>query len=69
MYISEISIHGYKGCRDKSIISFHPGLNILVGENASGKTTIIDAIRMVLRDQEMGYISEDDFYKAFDLTN
>ena len=36
MYISEISIDGYKSCRDKSIISFHPGLNILVGENASG---------------------------------
>lgn len=69
MYISEIAIDGYKNCRDKSIISFHPGLNILVGENASGKTTIIDAIRMVLRDQEMGHISEDDFYKAFDLTN
>lgn len=69
MYISELAIDGYKSCRDKSIISFHPGLNILVGENASGKTTIIDAIRMVLRDQEIGYITEDDFYKAFDLEN
>ena len=68
MYISEIAIDGYKSCRDKSIISFHRGLNILVGENASGKTTIVDAIRMVLRNQEIGYISEDDFYKDFDLT-
>lgn len=50
MYISEIKIDGYKNCNIKSTISFNPGLNILVGENASGKTTIIDAIRMILRD-------------------
>lgn len=69
VYISEIAIDGYKNCKNKSIISFHSGLNILVGENASGKTTVIDAIRMILRDQEIGYITDDDFYKAFDLSN
>lgn len=69
MYISEIAIDGYKNCKNKSIISFHSGLNILVGENATGKTTIIDAVRMILRDQEIGYITDDDFYKAFDLSN
>lgn len=66
MYISEIKIEGYKNCNDKSTISFNPGLNILVGENASGKTTIIDAIRMVLRDSEQKYVTEEDFYKSFD---
>lgn len=66
MYISELKIDGYKNCNEKSTISFNPGLNILVGENASGKTTIIDAIRMVLRDSELGYITEDDFYKSFE---
>lgn len=40
-------------------------MNILVGENASGKSTIIDALRMILRDPEQPYISEDDFYKSF----
>lgn len=66
MYISELGIDGYKNCKEKSVIKFNPGLNILVGENASGKTTIIDAIRMVLRESEQGYITEDDFYKSFD---
>ena len=66
MYISEIKIDGYKNCNIKSTISFNPGLNILVGENASGKTTIIDAIRMILRDSEQKYVTEDDFYKSFD---
>lgn len=66
MYISEIKIDGYKNCNIKSTISFNPGLNILVGENASGKTTIIEAIRMILRDTEQKYVIEDDFYKSFD---
>lgn len=69
MYISEIAIDGYKSCKNKSTITFNPGLNILVGENASGKTTVIDAIRMILRDTEIGHVTEDDFYKAFDLTS
>ena len=66
MYISDISIEGYKNCNNKSTIKFNPGLNIVVGENASGKTTIIDAIRMVLREHEVKYVTEDDFFKSFE---
>lgn len=67
MFISEIVIDGYKNCKEKSTVTFNPGLNILVGENASGKSTIINAIRLILRDNELPYISDDDFYKAFDM--
>lgn len=66
MYISEISIDGYKNCQEQSIITLNKGLNILVGENASGKSTVIDAIRMVLKDPELPYIEEEDFHKSFD---
>lgn len=66
MYISEISIDGYRNCKNKSTIKFNEGLNIIVGENASGKTTIINAIRMILREQEFKYVTEDEFYKSFE---
>ena len=65
MFISKLSIDGYRNCCEKSQISFNKGLNILVGENASGKSTIIDALRLILKDQEQSYITEDDFYKSF----
>lgn len=37
MYISYVSIEGYKNCNNKLTIKFNPGLNIVVGENTSGK--------------------------------
>ncbi|MFH2044335.1 MAG: AAA family ATPase [Pseudomonadota bacterium] len=45
-------------------IEFQPGLNVLVGENDSGKTAVIDAIRYLLdtNSQERTWITEDDFH-------
>ena len=66
MYISEMLIEGYKNCKNKTSLKFNPGLNIIVGENASGKSTVIDAIRMILREPEVKYTTEDDFFKSFE---
>ncbi len=67
MHLSQLSIEGYKGVGEKTIVPLHKGLNVIVGENASGKTTIIDAMRLLMREDEFGYspVSEGDFYKAF----
>ena len=67
MYVSQLIIEGYKNCKNRSIINFNKGLNILVGENASGKTTIVNALRLILRENEYSYsnINESDFYKSF----
>ncbi|MBO4858959.1 MAG: AAA family ATPase [Treponema sp.] len=42
------------------------GINVLVGENDSGKTAIIDAIRLVLKTQDYEWyrITDEDFYKT-----
>lgn len=66
MYISELKIDGYKNCNEESTILFNSGLNVLVGENACGKTTIVDAIRLILRESELPYVTEEDFYKSFE---
>ncbi|MFD6076260.1 ATP-dependent endonuclease [Streptomyces hydrogenans] len=45
-------------------VSFSPGTNVLVGENDSGKTAIVDAIRLCLQTAAADYyrISRDDFH-------
>lgn len=45
-------------------VHFHEGVNVLIGENDSGKTAIVDAIRYVLRTKsgETIYMDEKDFH-------
>lgn len=67
MYISKLSIQGYKNTHVKSYISFNKGLNVLLGENGCGKTAVINAIRLLFREQESIYsCSTDDFYYSLD---
>lgn len=73
MIISELKIYNFR--RFKSVdgapglkITFHRGLNALIGENDSGKTAVIDALKLVLLTQSNEYIrpSDEDFYKPVD---
>ncbi len=45
-------------------VVFNPNLNVIVGENDSGKTAIIDALRFLLGTRSMEYhrLDERDFY-------
>ena len=49
-------------------IHFQEGVNVLIGENDSGKTAIVDAIRYVLRTQSGEFIQfeDKDFYQDSD---
>ena len=73
MIISELKIYNFR--RFKSLngepglkITFHKGLNALIGENDSGKTAVIDALKLVLLTQSNEYIkpADGDFYKPVD---
>lgn len=62
MYLSELSAQNFRQFQDFSI-SFNKGLNLLVGENNAGKTSVIDAIRLVLDTTSAEWVSlkETDF--------
>ena len=65
MYIEKVEIENFRIFGEKAEIFFQKGLNMLIGENNSGKTAIIDAIRLVM---SLGtykrnlYMDESDFH-------
>lgn len=67
MYIKKLSIEGYRCFSEHFEINFRKGLNVIVGENGAGKTSIINSFRQLFIDTESGSynISSDDFNKPF----
>jgi len=75
MFLSELKLWNFRkyGVRQQDSgedepglsVHFQPGLNVLVGENDSGKSTIVDAIRYVLGTQSGDWIriEDDDFHE------
>lgn len=69
MYLSNIKLWNYRkfGAAGEIDLSkphlnldLTKGLNVIIGENDSGKTAIIDAIKLVLRTHSYDYIKVDD---------
>ena len=77
MYLSNIKLWNFRkfGASDaidlekpNLDLDFTPGLNVLVGENDSGKTAILEAIKMVLKTHAYERIlwEDDDFFDGTD---
>ena len=74
MYLSELKLWNFRkyGIQADSIeidnpaviVELNPKLNVLIGENDSGKTAIVDAIRYILGTQSREWLrlDESDFY-------
>ena len=63
MWLRELQIRNFRKIAALTV-SFPRGLTVLVGENNSGKTTVIDALRLMLfssRDFDSLRLVEDDF--------
>ena len=66
MYLSKLKISGFRKLNN-SELEFRQGLNILVGPNNIGKTTIIDALRALLASEDGTLrLTEDDLHVAPD---
>ncbi len=64
MYLSKMTIKGFRGIKDMSI-EFNKNINIIIGENGAYKSTIIDAMRLLysLGDPFRSiYITDEDFH-------
>lgn len=67
MYLGNLTIEGYKNFCKPFEIEFSKGLNVLVGENSTGKSAIIDVLRLLLQENEFGrsLVSDKDFHTPF----
>jgi len=64
MYIKKVHIENFRKF-DNIDFYFQKGVNLIIGENNSGKTTLIDALRLVLclgQYKKDLYITSDDFH-------
>lgn len=62
LFISSVEITNFRTFKEKQIIRFTEGINILVGPNNIGKTTIISAIRLIFDKNKFG-LDINDFSK------
>ena len=62
MYISEIEIEGLRGFKTSTKIKFIEGINVIIGHNNSGKTTILKALDLVFG-KSSKQLSIDEFNK------
>jgi putative ATP-dependent endonuclease of the OLD family len=65
VYISKVEIQNYR-CFKCQSIEFHDGLNVIIGENNSGKTALLNALRIVLGDKPRSRLSKFDFFQRID---
>lgn len=79
MFLNELKLWNFRKYGNKTedkiddskphlCIKFNVGLNVLVGENNSGKTAIVDAIKLLLNTQSFEYnrLDEVDFFSFKD---
>ncbi|MCH4164302.1 MAG: AAA family ATPase [Lentilactobacillus diolivorans] len=62
MFISNIEITNFRTFKETTVVNFTEGVNILVGPNNVGKTTVISAIRLIF-DRKIAPLTIDDFSK------
>ena len=69
MYLARLEIENFRifGSRQEDgqgVIDLQPGMNLLIGENDSGKTCVIDAIRLLVGTVTQDYftVQESDFH-------
>ena len=76
MYISELRLWNFRKYgkdewdldKPHLVVPFNSGTNVLIGENDSGKTAILDAIKLVLKTHayEWVKVEKEDFYNSSD---
>lgn len=63
MYISKIHIRNYR-CYNNMVVDFSPGVNVIIGENNSGKSALLKALGLLFNRKGRGRPDFYDFYQG-----
>lgn len=63
MKIKKLVLQNYKSFKDRTVIEFNDSLNILVGDNEAGKSTILEAVHLCLSGILDGRYLKHDFHQ------
>lgn len=67
MYISKVEITNYKGFKNTEI-ELKDGLNVIIGHNNGGKSTLLEAISLVIDSERSKRLSAWDFHQGISLS-
>lgn len=65
MYISQVEIENFR-CFEKHVVEFNEGINVIIGENNSGKTALLKALGLVFNSGARGRLTKHDFYQGIE---
>ncbi|MDB5134327.1 MAG: family ATPase, partial [Mucilaginibacter sp.] len=63
-YLQHVTLKNYKSIKDVEI-DFKPGLNVIIGKNASGKTNFINGLNIVLNSDYDKFLDSESIVKVF----
>ena len=64
MYLSSLAFHNFR-CFKDTTVDFTAGLNLLIGENNSGKTAVVEGLRLLFERTGRSRPTFDDFHRPF----
>ncbi|MGG0175202.1 ATP-dependent nuclease [Gottfriedia acidiceleris] len=67
MYISELKVTNFRGFTSESTIEFKEGINVVIGHNNAGKTTIIKALEILFDNKSSKRLNINDFNHNIEL--
>ena len=63
MYVASIQVQNFR-CFEDIEVEFNPGVNVIIGENNAGKTTLLRAMGLVFDREHRPRITKYDFYQG-----
>ncbi|MDC2865326.1 ATP-dependent nuclease [Bacillus sp. BP-3] len=64
MYISELTINNFRSFNKKTTLNFNDGINVIIGQNNAGKTTVIKALDILFNNSSSNRLNINDFNRS-----